>query len=135
MGHGHASKVEVTPITPFSFPSSHLVLRSSQKMDTDTYSQPRVNSARLGDFVGRSVRLMCKVERVRICFRFVLCRETRLADSIPVAHVFICNSKTQVTANSAIVRATDLGQIEVKVPMVRVLSLASWIMLQAPYVT
>ena len=33
-------------------------------MDVETNSQPRVNSARLGDYVGRIVRLACKVERV-----------------------------------------------------------------------
>ncbi|KAI5123224.1 hypothetical protein M0805_001313 [Coniferiporia weirii] len=46
------------------------------------HSTPRVNSARLGDFVGRTVRLVCKVERVK--------------------------------GMSAIVRATDMGQVEVK---------------------
>ncbi|KAL5480904.1 hypothetical protein ACEPAI_9845 [Sanghuangporus weigelae] len=50
-------------------------------MDTEINSQPRVNSARLGDFVGRIVRLVCKVERIK--------------------------------GNSAIVRASDHGQIEV----------------------
>ncbi|EJC97680.1 replication factor A protein 3 [Fomitiporia mediterranea MF3/22] len=55
-------------------------------MDTDTEAQstPRVNSARLSDFVGRSVRLVCKVERVKDL--------------------------------SAIVRASDMGQVEVKMP-------------------
>ncbi|KAH8113802.1 replication factor A protein 3 [Phellopilus nigrolimitatus] len=43
---------------------------------------PRVNSALLGKFIGRSVRLVCKVERVK--------------------------------GMSAIVRSTDMGQVEVK---------------------
>ena len=34
-------------------------------MDVDIERTPRVNSARMGDFVGRTVRLVCKVTRVR----------------------------------------------------------------------
>lgn len=29
---------------------------------------PRVNSARMGDYMGRTVRLVCKVHRVRLFF-------------------------------------------------------------------
>jgi len=47
---------------------------------------PRVNSARLGNFIGQTVRLVCKVERVK--------------------------------GMSAIVRASDQGQVEIKMPVV-----------------
>ncbi|PAV15265.1 replication factor A 3 [Pyrrhoderma noxium] len=48
-------------------------------------STPRVNSARLSEVIGRTVRFICKVERVR--------------------------------GPTAIVRATDRGQVEIKLPM------------------
>jgi hypothetical protein len=65
---------------------------------------PRVNGARMNDYVGQTVRLMCKVIKVP-AFSFSPSRTDLIID--------------QVTANTAVVEATDGASVEVAVTPAR----------------
>lgn len=77
---------------------------------------PRVNSALLGKFIGRSVRLVCKVERVRSLLSWMACSNLNFTYMIRFRLSFF---GVQVKGMSAIVRSTDMGQVEVKMTTVR----------------
>ena len=68
---------------------------------------PRVNSARLGEYIGRTVRLVCKVEHVSIPSSSLNSAEPQ--DSL---------SSSKAKDLSVIAPATDMGQVEVKMTMV-----------------
>jgi len=65
---------------------------------------PRVNGAKMSDYVGRTVRLICKVTKVRISF---------VPQSAPLTVA------DQIVGNTAMVEASDGANIEVALTLAR----------------